>query len=58
MKTKRKDPATGVRFDLNTRRWLVEHANAQDLTVSQVVRKAVAEYRVRLGEDAARKGGV
>jgi predicted transcriptional regulator len=60
-KQKRPVPPTAVRFDSDVRRWLVEYAAEHDQTVSQVVRAAVREYRLRAAfgwaPDAARKAG-
>lgn len=60
MATQRKHPdkPTGIRFDSGLRRWLVEYAAEHDLTVSQVVRRAVSDYRVKVSlPDALRTAG-
>lgn len=60
-KQKRPEPPTGVRFEAEMRGWLTAYARQMDLTVSQVVRRAVAEYRrhsvLNVTPDVVRKAG-
>jgi len=55
MSTKRKYPdlPTGIRLDPDMKRWLVQYAAGHDLTVSQVVRRAVQDYRAKIAGGAA-----
>lgn len=58
IKQKRPDLPIGVRFEVGLKRWLVEYAAEHDLTVSQVVRRAVSDYRVKVSlPDALRTAG-